>query len=102
MKHAPEIIKVGPAAIVDRLASLLTVGKVTAFFVGCILMFGAYVIGARTIEPRVEALEVRVVKIDLTMEKRGERLSEALGYLRAIADRLDVKRSDIKIEGENE
>ena len=102
MKQVSDVTKVGPAAVVDRLASLITVGKVTAFFVGCIVLFTAYVIGARTIEPRVDALEVRVVKIDLTMEKRGERLSEALGYLRAIADRLDVKRSDIKIEGENE
>jgi hypothetical protein len=86
--------------IVDRMVSALTWVRV-AFVVGAALVaFGAYltgeVIGARTLEPRVVALEeahkasamamvTRAEKVDATLTNLSVRLAEIKGYVKAIA-----------------
>lgn len=83
------------STIAERAASLFTWGRVAFLVVigmgGFATFVAGEVSGARTLEPRVTALEARAERVDARMSLHAETLAEIRGYVRAIADRVGAK-----------
>jgi hypothetical protein len=81
--------------IAERAAGIFTWGRIAFLVIIGMAGFATFVAGevsgARTLEPRVTALEIRAEKVDARMSIHAEHLAEIRGYVRAIAERVGAK-----------
>jgi len=113
--------------LTQKIAALLTWGNVATIIIVIFLSFTSYivgnVVGARELEPRIlqiteviskqekrmETLalqsdllkqEIRISSIEKVQINNSLKMSEMVGYLKAIASNMGIKKSDISNMGE--
>ena len=79
----------------DRVGAAMTWGRIAFLIIIGLAGFGTFVAGevsgARTLEPRVNALEVRAERVDQRLSAQSEALAEIRGYVRAIARQVGAE-----------
>jgi|GEM_PF-5624959 len=93
--------------LTERVASYMTWGRVAFVIIAGVVLFSGFTAGAisgsLSVAPSVAVLkavtdkhEIRLEKIETIQRERSIKMGEIIGYLRAIADTLGVRKADIK------
>ena len=86
--------------VADRVMSLFSWGRVSFLVILAMAGFGTFVAGevsgARTLEPRVVALEEKIDAFAEDFEDRGKTLYEIKGYVKAIAVQMGVPQHRVE------